>query len=106
MSRYTVYIIPEAFEEVKDLPGNIRQRIKRAIRSLGENAKPSESKILDITEIAPDLEPERLLMRIRINRWRIVYAITESEKAIDVLAVRKRPPYDYQDLEQLLNKIK
>ena len=106
MSRYTVYIIPEAFEEVKDLPGNIRQRIKRAIRSLGENAKPSESKILDITEIAPDLEPERLLMRIRINRWRIVYAITESEKAIDVLAVRKRPPYDYQDLERLLNKIK
>ena len=106
MSRYTVYIIPEAFEEVKDLPGNIRQRIKRAIRSLGENAKPPESKILDITEIAPDLEPERLLMRIRINRWRIVYAITESEKAIDVLAVRKRPPYDYQDLEQLLNKIK
>ncbi|OGO34984.1 MAG: hypothetical protein A2Z03_11310 [Chloroflexi bacterium RBG_16_56_8] len=88
------------------MPGNIRQRIKRAIRSLGENAKPSESKILDITEIAPDLEPERLLMRIRINRWRIVYAITESEKAIDVLAVRKRPPYDYQDLEQLLNKIK
>lgn len=32
----------------------------------------------------------------------IVYAIPEEEKLIDVLAVRKRPPYDYGDLEALL----
>jgi mRNA interferase RelE/StbE len=31
-----------------------------------------------------------------------VYAITEADEAVDVLAVRKRPPYDYGDLESLL----
>ena len=30
------------------------------------------------------------------------YAITETEAVVDVLAVRKRPPYDYGDLESLL----
>ncbi|MDW8389037.1 MAG: hypothetical protein RMK84_02835 [Oscillochloridaceae bacterium] len=42
------------------------------------------------------------MRRIRLERWRIVYAITEADQAIDVLTVRKRPPYDYGDLEQLL----
>jgi hypothetical protein len=29
---------------------------------------------------------------------------TEAEKAVDVLAIRKRPPYDYGDLAQLLEE--
>jgi mRNA interferase RelE/StbE len=33
-----------------------------------------------------------------------VYAVTETGKTIDVLAVRKRPPYDYGDLDQLLGR--
>jgi hypothetical protein len=31
--------------------------------------------------------------------------ILESEKTIDVLAVRKRPPYDYKDLEELIEEV-
>jgi hypothetical protein len=31
-----------------------------------------------------------------------VYALTEVEQVVDVLAVRKRPPYDYGDLSALL----
>jgi mRNA interferase RelE/StbE len=31
-----------------------------------------------------------------------VYAITEEAKVVDILVVRKRPPYDYGDLESLL----
>jgi mRNA interferase RelE/StbE len=42
------------------------------------------------------------LRRLRIERWRIVYAITEAGRYVDVLAIRKRPPYDYGDLERLL----
>lgn len=35
--------------------------------------------------------------------WKeIKYAITEKDKTVDVLAIRKRPPYDYKDLKQLL----
>lgn len=31
VSRYTVYIIPRAWQEMKNLPGNIRQRARRAV---------------------------------------------------------------------------
>ena len=42
------------------------------------------------------------LRRLRLDRLRIVYAISDKERIVDVLAVRKRPPYDYSDLERLL----
>jgi mRNA interferase RelE/StbE len=40
-----------------------------------------------------------------LDKWRILYAITEADKLVDVLAVRKRPPYDYGDLQQLLGDV-
>ena len=36
----------------------------------------------------------------------LVYAIAEEEDAVDVLAVRRRPPYDYGDLEELIAELK
>lgn len=99
MSRYTVYIIPSAWPQTKELPGNIRQRVKRAIEGLADNPRPSRSKALDV----PDVEPE--VRRLKLDQWRIVYAITEADNAVDVLAVRKRPPYDYGDLEELLREV-
>ncbi|TEU19987.1 MAG: type II toxin-antitoxin system RelE/ParE family toxin [Anaerolineales bacterium] len=99
MSRYTVYIIPHAWKEIKDLPGNMRQRVKRAIDALADDPRPPRSKALD----APEFEQE--LRRLRLDRWRIVYAVTEADKAVDVLAVRKRPPYDYGDLGPLLAEV-
>lgn len=97
MSRYTVWVTPQALREIKDLPGHIRQRVKRAIHELEDNPNPSGSKELEAPE---GVEVE--LRRIRLDKWRIVYAITEADMAIDVFAVRKRPPYDYGDLETLL----
>jgi len=99
VSRYTVYIIPHAWKEIKDLPGNMRQRVKRAIDALADDPRPPRSKALD----APEFEQE--LRRLRLDRWRIVYAVTEADKAVDVLAVRKRPPYDYGDLGPLLAEV-
>ena len=99
MSVYTVYVVPGAWIEIKNLPGNVRQRVKRIIDTLGENPRPPKSKMLDV----PDLEPQ--LHRIRLDRWRIIYAITEEDNVVDVLAVRKRPPYDYGDLEELITEI-
>lgn len=96
MKRYTVYVIPDAWQEIKDLPGHMRQRVRRAVDALAENPRPAKSKQLDV----PDLKPE--LYRLRLDRWRIVYAITEEHSLVDVLAVRKRPPYDYDDLEDLI----
>ncbi|MGQ9682523.1 MAG: type II toxin-antitoxin system RelE family toxin, partial [Anaerolineae bacterium] len=43
--------------------------------------------------------------RLRLERWRIVYVVTEDDQTVDILAVRKRPPYDYGDLAALLATI-
>jgi len=99
VSNYTVYITPACFKEIKSLPGHIRQRVRRAISKLGDNPRPSQSKVL----IVPDIEIE--LRRLRLDKWRVLYAITETDRTIDIFAVRKRPPYDYGDLETLLKEI-
>ncbi|MCC7449382.1 MAG: type II toxin-antitoxin system RelE/ParE family toxin [Anaerolineae bacterium] len=98
MSQYKVYVTPAALGEIKALPGHMRQRVKCAIDDLANNPNPPDSKALDL----PDIEYH--IWRLRIDRWRIIYAITDTpdDKTIDVLAVRKRPPYDYGDLESLL----
>ena len=73
--------------------------MKRAIGALATDPRPSDSKGLSV----PDVEAE--VRRLRLDQWRIVYSITESERAIDVLAVRKRPPYDYGDLQNLIAQV-
>ena len=101
MSRYTVYVVPDEFHTIKQLPGSVRQRVKRAIDDLADNPRPSNSKQLDVSD-EEDLACE--VRRLRIHNWRVVYRITEEEKAVDVVAVRKRPPYDYGDLAELLGR--
>jgi mRNA interferase RelE/StbE len=96
LSRFTVYVLPDAWSEIKDLPGHMRQRVRRAVDGLASDPRPSRSTKLD----AADAEGE--LRRLRLDRWRIVYLLDEGCNAVDILAVRKRPPYDYGDLERLL----
>ncbi|MEW5941630.1 MAG: type II toxin-antitoxin system RelE/ParE family toxin [Chloroflexota bacterium] len=105
MTRFTVYVQPSALEEVKDLPGNFRQRVKRAISDLEQNATPPTSKKLDLSKVSEQIDVGKTVYRIQIDRWRIIYSVSDSEEAIDVLAVRKRPPYDYGDLGKLLEEI-
>lgn len=99
MSRYTVFVTPDAWAEIKDLPGHLRQRARHAVKSLAEEPRPGSSKRLITAEV------KRELRRLRLDKWRIVYAIIEDDQAVDVLAVRKRPPYDYSDLTTLLQTI-
>lgn len=82
---------------------HVRQRIKRAIDNLARGPRPHQSQPLDTT----DLEvPENVeLRRIRIDRWRLIYAINDSEKWVWIWGVRKRPPYAYEDLEDLVKSI-
>ncbi|MCG3209570.1 MAG: hypothetical protein FOGNACKC_03197 [Anaerolineae bacterium] len=99
MSNYTVYVTPQAWQEIKTLPGNIRQRIRRVIDALADDPQPASSKKLNL----PDIEFE--VHRLRLERWRLIYAVNDNELTVDILAVRKRPPYDYGDLEALLETL-
>jgi mRNA interferase RelE/StbE len=82
--------------EARELSGNVRQRVKRAIGGLANDPRPAGSKALDMPEVAAQVR------RLRLDQWRIVYAVTDADRAVDVLAVRKRPPYDYGDLQALI----
>jgi len=96
---YRVWIDPEALAEAKATPGNVRQRIKRAMLALETDPRPGGSTALDWPP--ESFEPRRL----RLDDWRIVYAVNDYEHWIHVLAVRKRPPYDYGDLADLLSQL-
>lgn len=102
MTAYTVYVLPRALQEIKRLPGHVRQRAKRAIDSFAENPRPSDSiELSNVTVSSPSVS----LHRYKMEKWRIVYAIDEATSSVDVMAVRQRPPYDYGDLAELIQTV-
>lgn len=96
---YKAWIEPEALSEAQATPGHMRQRLKRAMRELAQDPRPAHSKALDWSP--EHFEPRRL----KIGNWRIVYAVDDGARWVWVLAVRKRPPYDYGDLADLVRRI-
>jgi mRNA interferase RelE/StbE len=95
----SVYIRPEAREEIDSLPGHVRQRVRRAVLALQDNPRPSQGKCMEY-----DLGPKQELWRLRLDAWRVVYLIDQERDRVYVLAVRKRPPYQYEDLVALLTE--
>ncbi|MBE2234299.1 MAG: type II toxin-antitoxin system RelE/ParE family toxin [Anaerolinea sp.] len=96
---YRVWIDPSAVFELKGTPGHVRQRLKRAMLALGNDPRPPDSKQLDW--LSERFEPRRLKLR----NWRVVYAVDDQANWVWVLAIRKRPPYDYDDLDILFQLV-
>ncbi|MBI3960493.1 MAG: type II toxin-antitoxin system RelE/ParE family toxin [Chloroflexi bacterium] len=97
---YQLEVSSAAQREIQGLPGHVRQRVRRATRDLADNPRPAGSRRLDF-DLATG-EPRR----VRLDRWRIVYAVIEADvKLVVVLAVRRRPPYDYSDLPELFDDL-
>jgi hypothetical protein len=63
MSRYTVYVVPQAWNELQVLPGHVRQRIRRAIGAVADTPRPNDSKALTLLDITIEVR------RIRLDRW-------------------------------------
>jgi mRNA interferase RelE/StbE len=100
---YRVLVEPEVHEARRHLPGHVRQRVRRAITELGKEPRPTTSRALDLRGIAVPNGIE--IRRRRLAAWRIVYAIHDAEQWVWILAVRRRPPYDYDDLHELLGRL-
>ena len=105
MASYQVEVTSQVRKEIRRLPGNIRQRVIRTLRALRQEPRPHNSQPLDTAKAGIELEPGVELCRIRISSWRVVYLVEEEWKLISVLAVRKRPPYQYDDLDKLVRGI-
>jgi mRNA-degrading endonuclease RelE of RelBE toxin-antitoxin system len=56
---YQIDVSPAVQKTIRHLPGNIRQRIRRAIKNLAENPRPPRNQALDygdLTELFAEIE--------------------------------------------------
>lgn len=101
--QFRLWIEPEVHAAREELPGNVRQRVKRIIANLAHEPRPSARRPLEMSDLqVPDHVEIR---RLRLEKWRILYAVNESEGWVWVLQIRKRPPYHYEDLPEIVAKI-
>jgi mRNA interferase RelE/StbE len=96
-SKPEVMLTKVAFDDLRKLEGNLRRQMILAIDGLERNPRPPNSKQLDMEE------EQREIRRLRLGKWRIIYAVIDGNPII--LGVRRRPPYDYDDLQRLLGEV-
>jgi mRNA-degrading endonuclease RelE of RelBE toxin-antitoxin system len=78
---YTVYVLPQALQGIKHLPGHVRQRVKRIIDDFATDPRPPDS--IELSNITVP-NPAVTLHRFKLEKWRIVYAVDEEEAVVDV----------------------
>lgn len=100
---FRLWIEPEVHAARESLPGNVRQRVKRIVNGLSVEPCPTVSRALDVEELGV---PENVeIRRLRLDKWRILYAVNRVEGWVWVLEIRKRPPYQYDDLPEIVSKL-
>ena len=62
---FHLWIEPEVHSARQDLPGNVRQRIKRVLDELLTNPYPSGSKALDVSDL--DVPAKVEIRRVRLE---------------------------------------
>ena len=70
---YRLWIENEAKTEIRQLPGHVRQQIRRAAKGLSDNPRPHYSRKMRTPE---GVEFE--VGRLRLERWRVIYLIDEE----------------------------
>lgn len=101
---YELFLEPEVHAARQDLPGHIRQRIRRAITDLATDPRPANS---DELTSEPSAAPPRVdVRRLRLERWRVVYAVNDDEQWVWVLGIYRRPPYNYENLTDLVGRLR
>ena len=100
---FRLWIEPDVHSAREVLPGNIRQRMKRIFNNLSVEPRPASSKALDTEGLNVPGSIE--IRRLRLEKWRILYAVNENEGWVWVLQIHKRPPYQYEDLPEIVAKI-
>ena len=100
---YNLWIEAEVHQSRHLLPGKVRQRIKKLVEGLGQHPRPASSRSLETSEL--NLPGQVEIRRLRLENWRILYAVNDEQGWVWILAIRRRPPYDYGDLAELAAKL-
>ena len=89
MADYSVTFARSARKELEKLPSSFARRIIEQIDALAINPRPPRS---------VKLQGNRKLWRIRVGYYRVIYAVDDSSRTIDVSVVRHRRDA-YRDLQ-------
>lgn len=81
MTDYVITFARSAHKELENLDTPIVNRIFPKIEALATEARPAGCR---------KLQGEKNLWRIRIGDYRVIYAVYESERRVDIIAVRHR----------------
>ena len=79
---YGISINPSALKELSKLPKAVVKKTEKAISALAENPRPDGVKKLKGSDDD--------LYRIRVGDYRIIYAIEDEIKVIDILRIGHR----------------
>ncbi len=81
MAEYSIVFARSARKELEALHEPVCSRILARIESLADHPRPTRCR---------KLEGKENLWRIRIGDYRVIYAVLDRERLIDVVAVRHR----------------
>ena len=82
---YEIRLEPRARKELDEIPAKLFTKIDKAILALAGNPRPFGVKKLD----------ERIY-RIRVQDWRILYAVFDKEARVVILRVKRRNEKTYK----------
>jgi mRNA interferase RelE/StbE len=85
---YMVKLRPSAQRELDTLPEKDYQIIEKVISSLEQNPRPAKVKRL----------AGSALWRVRVRRYRVVYAINEADQVVTIVRVARRKEDTYKGL--------
>ena len=88
MADYTITFARSARKELEQLSDDIAARILERIEALAQNPRPPGT---------TKLRGQKNLWRLRVGDYRVIYAINDPGKAVDVSIVRHRREV-YRDL--------
>jgi mRNA interferase RelE/StbE len=86
--RYAVTLKASADKSLEKLPHSVRRRVVAKAELLGDDPRPASSK-----KLAGGIN----LWRIRVGDWRVVYAVDDDAKVVDVRIIAHRREV-YRDL--------
>lgn len=81
MADYAVVLARSARKELESLDSGLVRRIFPKITALAKEPRPAGCR---------KLKGEKLLWRIRVGDYRVIYAIYEVEQKVDVITIRHR----------------
>jgi len=93
--RYQLKLFSGIEKQLRRFPTSDREHVVEAIRSLADEPRPARAIHL--------LEN---LYRIRVGKFRILYAVYDAEVVVLVCKVAKRSEVTYKDIRALLKRAK